>query len=54
MNEEHLLKRMELVSANLQPKNNSDTDAPPEKRSRNLDESVNISLALNHEGKLIS
>lgn len=54
VNEEHLLKKMELISASMQQKNNSDIDVPPEKRSRHLNESVDINLALNNEGMLIS
>ncbi|XP_034243908.1 uncharacterized protein LOC117646741 isoform X2 [Thrips palmi] len=54
VNEEHLLKRMELVSANLKQKSYSDTDTPPEKKSRNLSEAVDIRLNLNHEGSGVS
>lgn len=50
VNEEQLLKKMELVSSNFRQKTNSDISIPPEKRSRNFNEAVDLDLSLNHEG----
>lgn len=52
VNEDHLVKRMEMISANLKHKNNTDLDVPPEKRSKNLNEVPDMSLA--HESMFMS
>lgn len=50
VNEEHLFRRMESLTANLKDTTNVDSEVPPEKRSRKINEASDLSLTLNHEG----